>query len=80
MITIKRDGKKYLLQQGVEVDASISLALFTQVLEVKALDNTLTNPVVKESNALHTVVGYDKDNEGRGRIDVLDTQSLAVQH
>ena len=29
IITIRRDGKKYLLQKGVEVDASISLALFT---------------------------------------------------
>ena len=61
------------------MDASIPLALFTPILNPTAIENTSPLPVVA-SNSIITVVGYSSENDGRGRIDVLDSQTLSTLH
>ena len=54
------------------MDASIPLALFSPILAPTAIENTSPLPVVV-SNSIITVVGYSSENDGKGRIDILDS-------
>ena len=72
LITEDANGTRYVAQEGIEVDASIPLALFSPILTPTAIDNTSPLPVV-DSNSIITVLGYSTDSEGKGRIDILDS-------
>ena len=72
LITEDENGTRYVAQEGIEVDASVPLALFSPILAPTPIDNTEPLPIVV-SNEIITVVGYSSFSEGKGRIDVLDS-------